>query len=222
MLRTNHGYDMNDKEMSREQLLKEIKSQKKKITDLKSSEIKNKQMLDALQKSEEQYRDLVEKGNIAIAVDDIQGNTIYFNNQFLNLYGYSAKEMRTNSHKILTHPDDLEMVAKYHENRLLGKKVPSRYEFKGIRKGGSSVYIEVDVCEIIKEEGKISGTRSYFWDITKRKKAEEALLHERDFYHSFVESMSDWVWEIDIQGAIQLPEYSDIYSTGLSAAACHS
>ena len=37
-------------------------------------------------------------------------------------------------------------------------------------------------------------------DITNRKQAEDALLKEKEYYHSFVESLNEWVWEMDLKG----------------------
>ncbi|NQV18570.1 MAG: PAS domain S-box protein [Armatimonadetes bacterium] len=57
----------------------------------------------------------------------------------------------------------------------------------------ASIYSEKDleILEFVSDEIALA---------IKRKQAEQALQHEKDFYHSFVESLSDWVWEIDIQG----------------------
>jgi putative nucleotidyltransferase with HDIG domain len=47
-----------------------------------------------------------------------------------------------------------------------------RYEFKGIKKDGSIIYLEaVDI--VSKRDGNIAGTHSYIWDITERKKLEK-------------------------------------------------
>jgi len=56
------------------------------------------------------------------------------------------------------------------ETAFKGKKSPSRYEFKGVKKDGSIIYLEVD-AQAIKKENKIIGTRCYIWDITGRKLA---------------------------------------------------
>jgi len=42
-------------------------------------------------------------------------------------------------------------------------------EFKGTKKDGSIIYVEVNSAAI-KEDGQAAGTRSYLWDITERKK----------------------------------------------------
>ncbi|MFH2107255.1 MAG: PAS domain S-box protein, partial [Chrysiogenia bacterium] len=154
----------------------------------------------ALRKSEEQYRDLVEKGNIAIAVDDKDGRLVYFNNQFINLFGYSAGEIEGKTHKDFLHPDSLKIVSNHHQKRVHGEKAPSRYEFKGIRKDGSTINVEIDVCEIIKKEGKVSGTRSFMWDITKRKKIEDALIDSENRYRNHFENSSEFYFTLDLKG----------------------
>ena len=137
------------------------------ITDSKRSEIK-------LRESKQRYKDLVEKAGTAILVDDAEGNFEYFNKQFAELFGYSTQEIKNQSLSSLIHPDDLDEVNQIHKDRLQGKDVPSRYEYRGIKKDGSAIYIEVDAVEL-KEDDKIVGTRSYLWDITDRKKAELQL-----------------------------------------------
>ena len=124
--------------------------------------------------SEARYRDLVEKAGIAILIDSRDGLFNYFNKRFADLFGYSAKEMQNQSIQTLVHPEDVEWVMKYHTGRFGGQKVPHRYEFRGMRKDGSTIYLETDVT-VLREKGKVIGTRSYIWNITERKKIEEEL-----------------------------------------------
>ncbi|MCX6562279.1 MAG: PAS domain S-box protein [Candidatus Aminicenantes bacterium] len=130
---------------------------------------------DKLRKSEERYRDLVEKAGIAIVIDDREGNFEYANERYAEMFGYSLEEIKNQSIRSIVHPDDIERITKNHKGRLEGNKVPGRYEFKGIRKDGSIFYLEVDVVAL-KEVGKNVGTRSYLWDITDRKKTEIEVL----------------------------------------------
>jgi diguanylate cyclase (GGDEF)-like protein/PAS domain S-box-containing protein len=133
-----------------------------------------KQMEDALKDSEERYRGLVEKAGNAIAVNDLSGNFNYFNEKFTELFGYTREEMTGKTLVSLIHPDDTERVMTYHQERLTGVSVPLNYEFKGVRKDGSVIHLEVNIM-LLKDGETIIGTRAYLWDITDRKKTEEEL-----------------------------------------------
>ncbi len=133
-----------------------------------------KQMEDALKESEERYRDLVEKAGNAIAVNDLSGNFKYFNEKFPELFGYTSEEMTGKTLASVIHPDDVERVLTYHKERLTGTPVPFNYEFKGIKKNGSTINLDVNVM-LLKEGEIIIGTRAYLWDVTGRKKTEEEL-----------------------------------------------
>jgi PAS domain S-box-containing protein/putative nucleotidyltransferase with HDIG domain len=139
---------------------------------------KQKEAQAKYQSSEERYRDLVEKANIAIITDDREGNITYCNSRFAELFGYSMEEMGGQTIQTLVHPDNREQVLEIHTSRSQGRPAPSRYEFKAIRKDGTSIYLEADVVEI-KQGDRIVGSRSYIWDITERKKAEMELT---EFY----------------------------------------
>ena len=146
----------------------------------------HKQAEEELQESEERYRELVESARIAVLTDDKDGNFTYANEAFAKLFGYPLNKIKKLSFKTLVHPDDFDMITDYHTNRMKGKKAPSRYEFKGIKKDGSIIHLETVVSEI-KDSGQITGTRCHMWDITERKRAEEVLNQ----YAYIVSSSSD-------------------------------
>lgn len=156
---------------------------------------------ETLKESEERYRDLVEKADIAIMIDDREGNFKYFNKKFAELFGYSEKVMRKQSIQTLIHPDDARWVMEFHKARLHGGNTPSRYEFKGVRKDGSTIYLEIDVIEL-KEGKSIIGTRSYIWDITERKMAEKELRESEEKFRSVVVNSSNAIISADAQGNI--------------------
>ncbi len=143
---------------------------------------------DALKTSQERYRDLVEKAGIAILIDDKEGNFQYVNERYARLFGYSEEEMRKKSIRDVVFPDDLDMVMQYHKNRVQGKKAPSRYAFRGIKKDGSMIYLEID-AKAIKKGKNIIGTRCYIWDVTARKQAEEALKQTEEKYKTIAENI---------------------------------
>ena len=159
----------------------------------------SKKAKEAIKESEERYRDLVEKAGIAILIDDKKGDFTYFNKKYAALFGYSVKEMKELSIHSIVHPDNVDMVMKYHRERVRGKKVPTRYEFRGIKKDGSDIYLELDAVAL-REKGHIIGTRSYMWDITERKKAQEVIQESEEKFKTLFNSASDAIFIHDLGG----------------------
>ncbi len=126
-----------------------------------------KQAEEVLKESEERYRVAIESSNDAVAI--VQGFThVYVNPRFLDIFGYtSLDEIAGTEQYLIVHPDDREKVAGYARARQKGEFVPARYEFKGIRKDGSPVEIEVSV-NMITYMGA-PAILAYLRDITERK-----------------------------------------------------
>lgn len=166
-------------------------------------EIKERrQAEESLKESEECYRDLVEKAGIGILIDDKEGNFKYVNEKCAEIFGYSNKAMKKQSIQSIVHPDDVTRVMIFHKQRLQGKDVPSRYEFRGVRKDGSIVYLEVDAVELKKGES-IIGTLSYLRDIIERKREEKILEHDRGNLVRILDMMGEGIYIINKQYDIE-------------------
>jgi diguanylate cyclase (GGDEF)-like protein len=74
---------------------------------------------------------------------------------------------------MIVHPDDREMILENIRKRRAGDPVPSKYEFKGIRKNGAVLFIEVSVAKI-NYRGK-TASLAYLRDMTERRHMEEQL-----------------------------------------------
>jgi len=128
-----------------------------------------------LKESERKYRELVEFADAGILIDDRNGHIIYANKRLAQIFGYQKiSEFKKLTIQDFVHPEDIEMVLTYHQKRVSGKKAPHRYEFRGIRKDGKTVYLEVAASPLKTSEG-IVGTRSYIWDISEHKRIEKRL-----------------------------------------------
>ena len=157
---------------------------------------------EALRESEEQYKDIVENARVAICVDDENGIVTYFNQEFADLFGYSIEEMKRQSHKTLVHTDDVRIVSESHKRHLQGEKEPSRYEFRGLKKDGSVIHLEVVIGSVLTDSGSIIGIRNYFWDITERKKAEKALREREARYRAIVEDQTELICRFAPDGTL--------------------
>ncbi|MBU8893832.1 MAG: PAS domain S-box protein [Bacteroidales bacterium] len=149
-----------------------------------------KRMLFEKEKSENKYKDLVELANVAIAQDNKNGNIVYFNKQFEELFGYTSEEIIKLSHDDLVHPDDKEWVTEFHKKRFSNTESSTRYKFKGLKKNGDVIYIDISVSEIIKSNEGITGTISYLQDITERRISEEKIKRLAHTIESITESVS--------------------------------
>ena len=154
-----------------------------------------------IKESEERYKDLVEKAGVAILIDDKEGNVQYCNRKYADMFGYPLEEIGSKPIFSIVHPDDVERVRKFHKGRIQGKKVPSEYECKGITKDGNIVHMEIHV-DALQDNGDIIGTRSYIWDITERKKVEEAVQASEEKFRTLFDSAADAIFIHDLDGNI--------------------
>jgi diguanylate cyclase (GGDEF)-like protein/PAS domain S-box-containing protein len=126
-----------------------------------------------LMESEERYRTAIEFSNDGVSLLR-ESRHIYVNRRFLEIYGYDKPEEALGKGLDLTiHPDDRQMVVERNRRRERGERVTPKYEFKGIRKDGTTVYVEISTARIT-FHGE-PATLAYHRDITKRKVLEQKL-----------------------------------------------
>ena len=137
-----------------------------------------KQAEELLKESEERYRVLVEYSNDGVAL--IEGDHhIYVNQKFLDIFGYEKPEdIIGKSPFMIVHPDDREMVLEHNRKRQIGEQVSPKYEFKGVKKDGTTLFIEVSATKIVYNGKAVS--LAYLRDITERKRMEQQL-HKMSF-----------------------------------------
>ncbi|NLT22953.1 MAG: PAS domain S-box protein [Syntrophorhabdus sp.] len=126
-----------------------------------------------VRESEERYRIAVENSNDGVAI--VRGEDyIYVNRKLAEMFGYrSADDVVGKSISVTIHPDDRKRVLAINHKRQKGEKVPDRYEFKGMHRDGSIIYIEVSATPVV-YMGE-PGSLVYLRDITGRKEMEDKL-----------------------------------------------
>ncbi len=128
----------------------------------------------ALRESEDKYSTLVEDALIGVYINR-DGKIDFANDKFAAIYGYSKDELIGMDSAMLVHPEDRPLVTELREKRLRGEKVPSEYEIRGLKKNGDTIWVMRSLSLINYKDGlAISGIVQ---DMTKRRKAEEALRH---------------------------------------------
>ena len=156
----------------------------------------------ALQESERKYRSLVEESLQGLAV--VQDFRIVFANYMLKkITGYAVEELLSLSPEEvmgLVHPDDQQLVWGRLKERLVGKEIPSHYEFRSIRKDGTVRWLEM-FAKRIEYLGQ-PAVQAAVIDVTERKAAEEALRASERWYKRIFEFSPHVVGIIDVKGNV--------------------
>ncbi|MBN1803925.1 MAG: PAS domain S-box protein [Sedimentisphaerales bacterium] len=129
---------------------------------------------------EEAYYSLVDHSIQGLSIIQ-DGRMVFLNEAFSLITGYSGGDMSTATPeqlRSLVHPEDQDMVWTRHRDRLAGKPLPERYEFRCVRKDGSTRWLEIHASKI--EYRGRPAIQSSFIDITERKEAQEALKQSRE------------------------------------------
>lgn len=163
---------------SKKQLLDEISSLRKKIEELKESEVR--------------YRKLSETILEAIAIHD-KGKIIECNKAFADIFEYSIDELIGMNVLNLAAPDSKEKVLEHVKS---GCEEP--YHAKGLTKSGREFPGILSGVQV-PYRGKIVRMVT-IRDITQEKKAEKALIESEKRFRQVVDNARELIWEVDTEG----------------------
>ena len=139
--------------------------------------------VEALRQRETAYRRLVENISDALIVDDLEGRIVYANDRFLELFGFTRAELSSIRLGDYVAPSCRARLREYHERRVRGESVPERFEYEGLRRDGTTLWLEVRVTPV-EEGGRIIGTQSLIRDVTASKRTEDDLRRTTELLES--------------------------------------
>ena len=129
---------------------------------------------EALRQSEDSYRYLIENANDIIYKIDIKGYFSFFNPVAVQSTGRTGEELYQEHYLELIRPDYREKTNAFYISQYM-EKIPNTYfEFPLIKKNGEEIWLGQNV-RLQKEGDRITGFLAVARDITKQKRAEEAL-----------------------------------------------
>jgi len=160
----------------------------------------HKQAEEALEKSEQKYRQLIESLHEGIWVIDEHACTTFVNQRMAEMLGYTVDEM-VGKH-LFTFMDDenIETCKHYLERRRQGIK--EQHDFEFLRKDRTRMYTAIETSPITDECGNYRGAIAGIIDITERRKAENLLRESEEMYRKLVETSPDAVAVSDLEGHI--------------------
>jgi len=158
-----------------------------------------RQAQEALHQSEEQYRALVESLNEVMISLDLEGKLDYVSPAVERIFKYKVSELMGQPFARFIHPDDLSDLRYRFSEALKGETRP--YIFRILDKDGETKFIRTHSRPIMKE-GKPVGLTGLLEDITKRRRAEEALKKSEERFKLLFTFAPDAYFLFDLQGRV--------------------
>ena len=139
------------------------------ITDRKNSEIE-------LSRSEQRFRSVFENSGVGMAIFRPDKSYSRVNNAFCSMLGYKEEELLEMSFADITHPDDFEISIDMQNKMIEGyENEIVNLEKRYLQKNGEVVWSSTTASLVKDSNNKPLYFVTQCEDITKRKKAEEAL-----------------------------------------------
>ncbi len=139
-----------------------------------------KQAEKALKESEKLFSDFFNQGNIGAVISSLKKGFIRTNQKFLDLLGYTEKELKKKTWAEMTHPEDLAADVKLHNKLLAGKINNYELDKRFFRKDGSTLYSHITVTCNRNSDGSPKHMLATLQDTTEKKKAEDALRKSQE------------------------------------------
>ncbi|MGD0355932.1 MAG: PAS domain S-box protein, partial [Dehalococcoidia bacterium] len=155
---------------------------------------------DALAKSEERYRSVLEQMPDMYYEVDLKGNYTYVNDAFCKFGGRSSEELMNVNFRLLGDPALHDFIyEKFNEVFRTGQ--PNKgFSYRTVTKDGTVKHVETSVRLLKNEKGKATGFSCFSRDITERTRLEEELQRSEEKYRTMLEQMQDGYYEVDLKG----------------------
>jgi PAS domain S-box-containing protein len=161
---------------------------------------RQKKAEEALRRSEERYRTILEDIKEGYWETDPAGNFTFFNDAVCHLLGYSKKKMMGMNYRAYITAEDVDKVYKaFNQVYRTGKTIRTT-TFKVVTKDGVIKFAESWVSPLRNERGEIVGFRGLSRDVTERKQVEETLRLSEERYRSVLEGIGEGYYEQDLAG----------------------
>jgi len=145
-----------------------------------------KKAAEAIRRSEQSYRQLVESATDIIYRTDSNGCFTFVNPIAIRLTGYSEDEIIGRNYLEVVHPERRKEVARFYGIQFVKKLADSYYELPLLSKKGETIWVGQHVQLLLENDAPV-GFQAIARDITDRKLAECALDQERLRFHTLAE-----------------------------------
>jgi len=163
------------------------------ITDRKKAE-------EALLKSEEKYRLLIENQGEGVATVDLEETFVFANPAADQMFGVPIGDLVNRNLLDFLAPEQIKKIREQSARRAQLEK--GSYEIEIITQAGESRHLLVTATPQTNSAGRITGTFGIFRDVTERIKSEKELINSEKKYRELANSLPVCVFETDLTGQI--------------------
>jgi PAS domain S-box-containing protein len=149
---------------------------------------------EALRKSQEQYRRIVETANEGISVLDENFTISFVNRRMAELLGYEPADLIGKKIDDFVFADDIPDFLERRGRRLQG--VSEQYERRYRRRDGSILWTLNSITAMMDKKGKFLGCFGMHTDITERKIAEKAVQESEAKYRNIFENAIEGIFQV--------------------------
>jgi len=158
----------------------------------------------SLRDSEAKFRALVESSSDWVWEVNAEGVYTFASPQVLDILGHRPEEVVGKSPFDFMPPDEAKRVRSLFEARARAKQPLVVLENVNLHKDGRPVVLETSAVPIVDADGNLAGYRGIDRDITRRKRADEALRAEKDFSTTLVQASPAFIVAIGPDGKTML------------------
>ena len=148
---------------------------------------------EALRKSEERYRTLVNTSPFGIQLTDLKGKIVFSNPAHHKIQGYADGELVGRYVWDLMDEETQKSKAREYYKRLAQEQPPPEVYYSRDRtKDGRLIDVQIDWDYVRNSKGQVEAIISIVSDITERKRVEDALRESELRYRIVADNTYDW------------------------------
>jgi len=160
-----------------------------------------KEAEEALKESEELYRTLIDTLPQNIYLLDSKLRYVSANEAYCNTYDFKLKDIIGKT-SLDVFSEKLAIDYMKGDRKIFKTGKPQHYIERSIIKNKEEVWFEIVKTPVKDTEGNVAGVLGIYWDISDRKKAEEALKENEEKYRTLVEINPHVIYQLDTNGII--------------------
>jgi PAS domain S-box-containing protein len=161
-----------------------------------------KRAVEALQRSEEYFRSLIENALDIITVLDADGSVRYGSPSFERVLGYAQGALTGENLFKLVHPEDREAVHGILEIGARNPGATQSIEFRILHRNGAWRVLEA-IGKRFEQESTVAGYVLNSRDITERKRSEEAVRQANETLRAVIETSPLAIYTLDLDGVVR-------------------